>query len=625
MSIGELSNKNVHRKDQAYKGSETAWADFMMTAKMHVHIAGAIMLVQGLLTILLNLVTTGKAWYLLGKYVISSIASFDFPFAAGGALLKILSHNLWLLMITLPVWFSYPLFLRYFKKRAAAQAAQQYEGGSKELEEEELIGAIRKSGEATSLNIGKTPVPKSAEIKHSFSCGRPGVGKTVAMLQLMFGLRKRGAKAVIYDFKGDYVSKLYDPATDIIFNPLDKRNLGNNKGWTIFNEMKTYTDVDAIAASLIPQTISNQDPFWNDAARDVFAGILHYLYQQGKTTNRDIWEMVCSPLADIAKKLKNTKGGERGYNYIQDASAKQALSVFAVLMQYVKSFEFMAAADGAFCVKDWLSDGKPGFLFITNYSDIKDTLKPVLSLMLDLLGRRLLALPDDYNRRVFFMIDEFGTLQRLSTIVQLLTLSRSKGGSVWIGIQDIGQVDKIYGRELRQAIFNACGTNLLFSANDPDTQKFLSDAIGDVRYINSEETRTMGSADERDGITLMRRRITEKLVLPSDIKNLPDLTAYLKLPNFDMAKIKLEYKSYPERNEAFMMKPGLSLEEIKQAAAEAKAKDDALEGPEDKKRDKAKKELKDMLKDRKEQQKELEKEQKEPGEDIEQDINIASD
>jgi len=99
-------------------------------------------------------------------------------------------------------------------------------------------------------------------------------------------------------------------------------------------------------------------------------------------------------------------------------------------------------------------------------------------------------MPDDFNSRLFIMIDEFGTLQRLSTIVNLLTLSRSKGGSVWLGIQDIGQVDKIYGRELRQAIFNACGTNLFFAANDPDTCKFLSDAIGDVRYIDSEETRT---------------------------------------------------------------------------------------------------------------------------------------
>ena len=565
MSIGELSNRNIRRKDQAYKGSETAWTDFKMTAKMHTRIIVLLTIVQAVLVIILNVMAMGTAWALIAKYIFQSVLRFSYPIIAGAALDKMLSENLWLLLMTAPVWLAYPMILSYFKRRAKAQAEKQFEGGSREITEAALITTIKKSGEPTALVIGNVPVPRVAETKHGFIVGRPGVGKTVAMLQLMSYLRKGGAKAVIYDFKGDYVSKLYNPATDIIFNPLDRRC----QGWTIFNDMSTFTDVDAIAASLIPQSISNQDPFWNDAARDVFAGILHYLYQQGKTTNADIWAAVTADKKEIAKWLSKTRGGERGYRYIEDASSKQAMAVFAVMMQFVKSFEYMAAADGPFSVKNWLLDGKPGFLFITNYSDIKDTLKPVLSLMVDLLGRRLLSMPDAFDNRLFFMIDEFGTLQRLSTIVNLLTLSRSKGGSVWLGIQDSGQVDKIYGRELRQAIFNACGTNLFFAANDPDTCKFLSDAIGDVRYIDSEETRTMGSADERDGITLMRRRVTEKLVLPSDIKSLPELTAFLKIPNFDHAKIKLAYRQYPSASEPFIMKPGWSLEQIKQQAAEA--------------------------------------------------------
>ncbi|MBI3599286.1 MAG: type IV secretion system DNA-binding domain-containing protein, partial [Nitrospinae bacterium] len=136
-----------------------------------------------------------------------------------------------------------------------------------------------------------------------------------------------------------------------------------------------------------------------------------------------------------AKLLKETKGGEAGYTHIQDASSKQALGVIAVMMQYVSCFKYMVSGNSGFSIQSWLNDDSKGrWIFVTNYSDVQDTLKPILSLFVDLLGRKLLSMNDDYDRRRFFLLDEFGTLNRLSTIIRLLTLSRSKGGSCWIGI-----------------------------------------------------------------------------------------------------------------------------------------------------------------------------------------------
>jgi type IV secretory pathway TraG/TraD family ATPase VirD4 len=91
----------------------------------------------------------------------------------------------------------------------------------------------------------------------------------------------------------------------------------------------------------------------------------------------------------------------------------------ATLMQYASAFEFMSKT-GDFSLTDWLRTDKPGFIFVTNQSDVKDTLKPMLSLFIDLLSKKLLAFPDDLSRRLFFLLDEFGTLQRLSSIKDLL-------------------------------------------------------------------------------------------------------------------------------------------------------------------------------------------------------------
>ena len=557
------------RKDQSFKGFETWMTEFKMNSKMYLHIGLLMLAVQCLITTVLSVIVYPKAWYLIVKYFGASVASLNFPALMFDFILKLAGKSFWLFFLTLPVWYFFPKAVAKMQTRAKKQSEDKFIRGAENITPEELNGRIAEDNEETDLPLGEVKMPVSAEPKHGFIIGRPGVGKTVAISAVVNRLKERKTKAVIYDFKGDFVSKFYDPSQDILFNPLDTRC----RGWNIFNEISTFMDVDAVAHSLIPES-HNEDKFFNEAARDVFSGILHYLYQSGAKYNSDIWNAVTAPGADIASWLKNTKGGERGYRYIEDESSRQALGVFSTMMLYVKSFEYMAKADGDFSIKRWLEDDKGSFIFVTNYSDVKDTLKPILSLFVDLLGRKLLSLKEDYNRRIFFMLDEFGTLQRLSTIVQLLTLSRSKGGSTWIGIQDIGQLDKIYTKELRESIVNACGSNLIFSVADPTTSKFLSDKIGDREFSEMEETHSMGVEDHRDGISLVRRRKTEKLVLPSEIQNLKDLNCFLKLPNYPITNTRFKYVSYPDRHEPFVMRPDLSLDYIigEQAKILAQAK-----------------------------------------------------
>jgi type IV conjugative transfer system coupling protein TraD len=585
----------VLKKDQGFKGFETWLTSVKMRFKMHLYIGIAFLLVQLIITLAASYIFHGGAWRLIFNYGWTGLKSFDFTAAmeiskyAGLLALK----SIWIFILSGGIWFFYPGVVLKFNRRAKEQAKDRYIRGARLSNTEDISESIKKDGEEADLPIGNIRMPVSAEPKHCFIIGRPGVGKTVSISQIIDRLKERRAKGIIYDFKGDYLSRFYDPKSDIIFNPLDQRCLG----WTLFNEIHTYMDVDACTHSLIPPPYQN-DPFWNDGARDVFAGILHYLYQNGAKTNKDIWEAVTAPGTDIAKWLQHTKGGERGLRYIEDASSKMAMSVFAVMMQYVKAFEYMSTADSDFSVKEWLENERPGFIFITNYSDIKDTLKPILSLFVDLMGRKLLSMKDDYNRRIFFMLDELGTLQRLSTIVQLLTLSRSKGGSCWLGIQDIGQMDKIYTQNIRQAIVNACGSNLIFSVADPDTAKFLSDKIGDTEYIETEETYSMGTEDSRDGISLIRRKKTEKLVLPSDIQNLKDLNAYLKLPNYDISKVEFRYKSYPDKHEPFLMKPEFNLENIILEQAKILAEVKEVIDPKDRAAEKKVENKKDKQQDR---------------------------
>lgn len=553
-------------KDSAYRGHETWWNSFRMGMKMYMSIFTYSFAVHILIFMIVSMafMPAGSMKFAF-EYLRHKGSGVRNPYVSvkDDRIDAAFSAMLWKLLAIfvaagIPSYLAgYPLFLGYFKKRSKEQTGNTYVRGAKLIAPKELAKQMKTHKDAADLPVGPVRLPRSAEVKHLLFIGAPGTGKTNQASQMIERLVERGDKMIIYDFKGDYLAKFYDPGRDIIFNPLDTRC----QGWNLFNELSRFMDIDAVAHSLIAQSYM-QDPFWNDAARDVFSGILHYLYQNNARSNSDIWAAVTAPISHIAGWLKGTRGGERGYVYIQDASSKQAMSVVAVMMQYVKSFEYMSKADGSFSITEWLGDPKPGAIFITNYADVKDTLRPILSLFVDLLGRKLLSMKDDRKRRVFFLLDEFGTLQRLSTIKDLLTLSRSKGGAVFIGVQDKGQIDKIYSPEFSQSILNACGNSIIYRVSDPVTAKYLSDRIGKTEILEVDQALSMGVSDNRDGVSLMQRSREKDLVLPSEIMNLRDLEAYLKIANYAITRIEFQYRSLCDKHEPFVVRDDLLLEKI---------------------------------------------------------------
>jgi len=543
----------MNNKEQAYQGFETWLNALRMKIKMHMHICGGFLVAHIVLTIAINYYRTGGEYASFVKYLIDNITHFNIPDTAIMPVVRGLIHKeiFYDFVVAGSVWILYPLPAAIFKAKAKNQLKKEYVRGSR-LADNRDIKKIKGD-----LPFGSFRLPVTEEIKHVFTIGRPGTGKTVFLSAVVERLKERGDKAIIYDFKGDYISRFYDPKADIIFNPLDRRSIG----WNLFDDIETVLDINSVAQSLIPPVYTGE-AFFNDAARAVFSGILFYLYRHNLRSNKDIWQAVTAPGSDIHAWLSSIPEGARGLRFVEDVSSKQALGVFSTMMQYTSAFEYMSGNRGL-SINDWLKQDKGGFIFVTNQSDLKDTLKPILSLFVDYFGKKLLSLPDDIKRRVFFILDEFGTLQRLSTIKDLLIAARSKGGSCWLGIQDIGQINKLYTADVADTIVNACGTSLMFAVSDPKTAKYLSDKIGETEYNEVEKTLSYGMAGNRDGESLRRTTKLEALVLKSEFLNLPDLVAFVKIPNMPaVMKTKLQYKNYHVLTQAFEIRDDLILSEL---------------------------------------------------------------
>jgi type IV secretory pathway TraG/TraD family ATPase VirD4 len=478
--------------------------------------------------------------------------------------------NAWLRLFCGIVVIPFFAFIYFFSFRAE-QTSEKYIRGARLTSIEDLYREMRRHKEVVDLPMGSVEMPVSLENRHTFIVGKPGTGKTTFFDPIIIRLYERKEKGIILDTKGDYIPKHYREETDIIFNPLDIRGAG----WNFFNEMEIYPDVNVNANSLIPDPKEEKSRFWNDGARAVFAGISHHLWQQNRRTNKDLWQTLIEPADMILEKLKNTVGGEASVRYLApDKKGSRQADLLSTLMQYTAAFEYMADIDGKFKIGDWLTNGRPGFIYITNYKKLASTLRPILSLFIDLLSLRLLSMPDDLNRRVFFLLDEFGSLQKLSSIVDLLTEGRSKGACVFLATQDIGKVKSIYGPDLLESIENACGNRVTLALSGAAAKREAELNIGELELQRKNRSSNIGTKESRTGTNFAERKDRELLMLPSDISNLRDLTGIVRFRNYDFVASKWKWFPLKKRCESFILRPGLSLKEIK-AEADAKAKADA--------------------------------------------------
>jgi hypothetical protein len=426
--------------------------------------------------------------------------------------------------------------------------------GTKVMTTKQFHALTRKKRDRLDLPFGSVSMPVSSEEKSTLITGIPGSGKTTLLSGIFCRLNDKGTRLIIYDYKGDYVQHFFDPKKDYIFNILDPRGIS----WNLFNEISTPMDIDAIASSLIPDLPgSTSDRFWNDGGRDVFGSCLYCLYSRNLKQNSEIWRMVSSEGKTLANLLKKTPGCEKGYKYIADHKSKQALSILAVVMQYCSCFQYMQDGDNNFSINDWIENGT-GNIFITNNAGVQDTLKPLLSLFIDLLARKFLSMPDNRSEKTVFLLDEFTTLQNLPSLVNLLTLGRSKGVSCYIGTQSFGQIENIYGKAHQESIINSCANKAIFSMSDSATAKYCSDLIGEAESVRGEKSLSLGS-DYREGASLSYRHNTEPVILTSEIMNLNDLEFIVKFANYPPVKSRLKYTDYPKKHDGFIMRSDLKI------------------------------------------------------------------
>ena len=188
--------------------------------------------------------------------------------------------------------------------------------------------------------------------------------------------------------------------------------------------------------------------------------------------------------------------------------------------------------------EDFIRQPGGGHLFLLNIKNYAETFRPLMTFAFDVMIRETLSLPDtnrQENRRIWFCIDEIGSLNQIGVLLDLLTVARSKGGCLLVANQDLGKVEDVYGRANTRTFYNNFNTGIILRLNDPDTAEFVSKSIGDRQVIKVMGSRQMSPRDAGDRKSLSDQDRTERVMLPSEFMSIPDFEAVAKVGGYGIA------------------------------------------------------------------------------------------
>jgi len=436
--------------------------------------------------------------------------------------------------------------------------------GSSILKEEELAKVQKNIKGAIVGAVAK--IDEAYETMHGIIIGSSGTGKSVFLKRLYLWQKKNrlNGKWIIHDVKGDWVASFYNPKSDFIFNFSDTRSINFN----LFSIIKSVNDIKSVVATIIPRNPNEKEPIWTDSARDILEGCFYYCISNDKKTNQDMKQLMLLSHKDLAEKLSGVQGAEIAFGHLSSSptQAGNFMSNFrskATFFSTIPDIKFEREIN----IEEWIEQQGQSTIFLYNNTKDKDLNASRISVFVDSTVKTLLSMGESKSRRVYFLLDEFGSLNKMDSIVDGLALLRSFGGSIWIGIQEVQRIYSIYGKDLTSTIVNNTATKVVLRSQEVETLEFSSKLIGKQEIEQTNMNSSIGTQANRDGVSYNKTIKENTTVLASEIAGLANNEFYFKNGDYNWTHIKTAFipsrDFFPTINEYFIERSDLLLKNIK--------------------------------------------------------------
>jgi hypothetical protein len=264
------------------------------------------------------------------------------------------------------------------------------------------------------------------------------------------------------------VKRFYDPTRgDVILNPLDKRC----PYWGPAEEPRSRSEAKALAASLFQPPQERKGEFFIESPQKLFAFLMAY----GPTPD-DLVQWMSNP-DEIDRRLKGTEHA----HLIDPRAHQQRAGVLGSLGLVADSLRLLPKREegnGAWTATEW-AEKRQGWVFIASLPAEREALRPLQSLWIDWLVLRLLNEPTKDQKRVWFVIDELASLQKLPQLHTAITEGRKGQNPVVLGFHGKTQLEYLYGH-LAEVMLSQPATSVWLTTKEPNAGEWVSKFIGKV-------------------------------------------------------------------------------------------------------------------------------------------------
>jgi type IV secretory pathway TraG/TraD family ATPase VirD4 len=295
-----------------------------------------------------------------------------------------------------------------------------------------------------------------------------------------------------------------------------------------------------LAAAFVDGESIQSDRYWEDAARAVLVEALKK-EESSKSIESMLHVIKRAGFEDFCEYFAGTDAA----GYVSKESDKATSSVRSMLISKIRELKVLKDK-GDFSIKDWVNNGnKKGWLFISCKPNDLDTLRALMSAWANIAIQGMLDRPHSgENEKMWFIMDELPAMRKIPSLATVLAQGRKYGACVVAGIQNIAQLERIYGRPGAQELLDLFRTKFFFAVGDNDIAEYASRALGEVEIKETRESLSYGSNTMRDGVNINSAVKIKRLVLPDELKNLEPNHCFVKLcGNYPITKLRVKLQA----------------------------------------------------------------------------------
>ena len=409
------------------------------------------------------------------------------------------------------------------------------------------IGVHRYKGQKLPKGSGGTPMYVPDVQRGTAVIGAPGSGKSFSAINpMLYSAIDQGFGIVLYDFKYPSQAKIASYA--------------KSKGYEVhvfapgFPESEVCNPIDFLRDSSDAETArqlatvinknfrmlggANEDAFFGPAGDQLTQAILMLTKEFGEFAD----------IMTAAAVLSSEKMVER----LMAASLNPWIRIaFGQLFSSSGSEKTIAGIAGTaslmftrFMAKNTLGCfigqttlplevGKKQMIIFGLDRERRDAVGPLMTSILHMTVARSIAKKRKETGPLVVSVDELPSIF-LPDLFKWLNESRSEGFCGILGWQNMGQLEKIYGKEISKAILGACGTKFVFNPGEEESARLFSAYLGEEEISYKQKSRSTGGGKASTSISDQEK--TRKLFEPAQFLKLPPGKCVFINPAYDNKK-----------------------------------------------------------------------------------------